>query len=732
MLNALDAKKYTLLREINKSWPQTLRLTFDGDGITNLKSHLLVEEVTAFFANQSCCLPFFLAREHEIAWFNTATSTDELQGIIQTLRCWLLPSYGWEDERGWIVTNESLVTGLSQAILAMSPPGYCRWRSRIDELHVIAKKLSQIRQLQKARPEIPPNGPPPLIQIREQFVTALVAGDKASAERAVQLIDRHQLDTADNSLFMWIRFWFTFCEYSKVTKHKDIHRLAQLRVPSIVKHCILRAFYVEYIERFDWEQDVDSILSCYKLDVEPVVGELVRHSSREDGFEVLRLLACDAILKPFPDLARQLSAFDEVSCLRSRLEEAGNWNRSSEPTIEAQFWRARAQRDWVRLQDLGVSLMATDPEPYASLLRQSLKLHANPELSSRLDNFDFGTGTEGTSQTAQLSNSVRVPKCWSEWLNLAKYGATAESGVFLSERQSLVIDKLAITEMRFLAQSLEDLYLAADFRSDQSIRQVLLTGLPELMQDIVDESRFPRDTLVPVYINIFRLWSELKCGSSHPPDSQVLLNLADGILTYQREFEFEIVTQFEAWWRKSPVKANVPFLLGVVDLLNSKGTESRCGNVWITGATYLRGNLRSLTLGERLLWRQIGLQIFDQSTIDEYLPLPGEADVQEDPLKSGKLKKVAIVSMREPQATSAAEMIKQRTGASVQLVTGKSGGFSTDNAATADVILFVWRATSHAIFRAFDRIEKEKIAYVQGTGAGSIVLALERWVVERC
>jgi hypothetical protein len=731
MLEVLDANKLKLLQEINKSWPQSYRLTFDGNTIKNLQSHLLIEELTSFVANQSCCLPFFREREQQIAWFNIATNADELQGTIQTLRCWLLPSYGWEDERGWIVTSESAVTGVAQAILSMSPPGFCRWKSKLIDFPVIAKKLSQIRALEKARPEIPPNGPPPLIQIRQQFVTALVAGDRSSAERAVQLIDTHQLDTADNSLFMWIRFWFTFGEYSKITKHKDIHRLAQLRIPAIIKHCILRAFYFEYLERFDWEQDADSILASYKLDIEPAVGGLVGHSSLGDGFEVLRLLACHAIIKPVADLAKQLSSFNDVSCLLSRLEATWTQNSCTEPSLEDQFWNARAQKNWVRLQEVGASLVEEEPESYSTLLRQSLKFNANPELLERLDSLERGGATEATSPTERTGNQVQVPKSWAEWLQLAKDSATAELGEFLAERQSLVLDELAISEIQALSQGLEDLYLIADFKSDQAIRQVLLMGLPELMQDLVNETQFPRDILVPAYTNVFRLWSELKCGSAHPPDSQVLLNLADGILTYQRELESEIVTQFEEWWTRSPVKANVPFLLGVVDLLNSKGTEEQCGNFWITGATYLQSNPKYLTAGERSLWRQIGLQIFDQSTIDEYLPLPSDSDGQEDPLTSANLKKVAIVSMREPQAKNAAELIEQRTGASVHLVTGKSAGAQTDNAVTAEVILFVWRATSHAIFRAFDKIEKERVAYVQGTGAGSILLALERWIAER-
>jgi hypothetical protein len=82
MLEVLDANKLKLLQEINKSWPQSYRLTFDGNTIKNLQSHLLIEELTSFVANQSCCLPFFREREQQIAWFNIATNADELQGTI--------------------------------------------------------------------------------------------------------------------------------------------------------------------------------------------------------------------------------------------------------------------------------------------------------------------------------------------------------------------------------------------------------------------------------------------------------------------------------------------------------------------------------------------------------------------------------------------------------------------------------------------------------------------------
>ena len=726
-MTTVPAEKAELLSTLNSSWPAKYRVRIEGDEIVDLSSHLLSDEIESVLNDRKCCLPYFIGNQNEIAWFNTAHDADDLQSTIQILRCWFIPSYGWEDDQGWIATDGADSTGIRRQISQMSPAGYCRWRSKASDFERIAEKLKQIRYLDKAKPDLPPNGPPPLIQIRQQFVTALVAGDKSSAEHAIRLIETHQLDSADNSLFMWIRYWFTFREYERVTKHPDIQRLTQLRIPKVIQQCIARAFYFAYLDRFDWERDADSVLSAYRLDIHSVVGGLVSRSSTDEGVEAVRLLACWAITQSNTDLASDLATIPELNCLVDRLGNVKPDSATAEVPPETQFWMARSQKNWKKLQEIGIVLVDAEPESYVSLLRQSLDFNPNPQLELKLAAFE---SSEALAPEAQpVPTTKTIPSNWSDWFSHLKEPKEIDFGAFLAERPEVRIENFDPLFTVELANSLDEVYLTTEFRSNQPIRHLLLTGLPELMQDFVNESGFPRDTLVPVYSNIFRLWSELKVGSTHPPDSQVLLHLADGILTFDRGAESELVSQFDAWWNASPVKALLPFLLGVVDLLSSQGTEEQCGNFWITGATHLQNNPKYLTVGERSLWRQIGLKIFDRATVDEYLPLPAKVD-EVDPLQATELSKVAIVSMREAQAKAAAEMIEQRSGANVVLVTKKSAGSQTDSALTADVILFVWRATSHAVFRAFDGIDKEKLSYVQGTGAGSIVLALERWLTK--
>jgi hypothetical protein len=151
-------------------------------------------------------------------------------------------------------------------------------------------------------------------------------------------------------------------------------------------------------------------------------------------------------------------------------------------------------------------------------------------------------------------------------------------------------------------------------------------------------------------------------------------------------------------------------------------------DLWLDAAEFVRRAPESLTSSEKHLWRRVGRKLgVDEPTINAYLPLD-EVQPAQDVLQTSNLRKVAIVCMRERQAREAAEMISQRSGAKVDVVVGKTAGPETDQALEADVILFVWMASTHAVFRAFDGFDRKRFCYVQGTGSSSIVRSLERWV----
>jgi hypothetical protein len=185
-----------------------------------------------------------------------------------------------------------------------------------------------------------------------------------------------------------------------------------------------------------------------------------------------------------------------------------------------------------------------------------------------------------------------------------------------------------------------------------------------------------------------------------------------------------------AWWDKRRSASLLPFVLDAIELLDREmPPEKRPYDLWTAAMEFLQRDPDLLTTSERDLWQKVGLKLgFSASELAVYLPPPTEAEAAEiDVLVRTPLRHVAIVCMRERQAKEAASEIRQRSGATVAIVSGKTAGADTDNATNADVVLVVWMACTHSVFRAFDRCERDRLCYVQGTGAAAIVRALERW-----
>jgi hypothetical protein len=129
------------------------------------------------------------------------------------------------------------------------------------------------------------------------------------------------------------------------------------------------------------------------------------------------------------------------------------------------------------------------------------------------------------------------------------------------------------------------------------------------------------------------------------------------------------------------------------------------------------------------LWKRVaGLLELDATAVAQDLAsLRPLVEVQQiDALANTTWQKIAIVSLQETAAREAARELQLRTKAEVIVVTSLVQDGLTKTAKTADVILLVWAACSHAVYRAFDDC-RARVAYVQGTGTSSIVAAAERW-----
>jgi hypothetical protein len=187
---------------------------------------------------------------------------------------------------------------------------------------------------------------------------------------------------------------------------------------------------------------------------------------------------------------------------------------------------------------------------------------------------------------------------------------------------------------------------------------------------------------------------------------------------------------FRALWRRRPIVPRLDWLTAALDALADVHPHpNRLIDLFADGLALAERKSLRMSRTKLSMWRRIGAALELPSADVERLLSPlveDRASEAPDPLASAGLRRIAIVSLREASATSAAEELEARTGATVSVVTSLVADDQTRQATGADLILYVWAASTHAAYRAFDRW-RSKLEYVQGTGASSIVLAAERW-----
>jgi hypothetical protein len=400
------------------------------------------------------------------------------------------------------------------------------------------------------------------------------------------------------------------------------------------------------------------------------------------------------------------------------------------PIDLAAAFRSAIEREDIRaIQAMGPSLIRELEQSTLSLgikvvdvVRGSLEVLPNPDVAEALP----------------PKTDTAMPQSWSELLYRLRKGdgAAVERFLALDHSDRPGPERLIPSELDAAVATLEELLThPATGQAAEDHRHLTEAALAAFVEDFVSEPQFPRPALAQLYLQLLRLWGEYKKGSAYAPDGQLLLVLSVTVLRHVASVEDEVVELLANWWSARPIRSALPFVLEAIEvILELTLVESRAQDLWIDGVTLAARQPDGVVPTERLLWRALGLRAgFTQADMEAYIPTPpsdAEVEAQVDPVERVGLKKIAIVSLHERAADEASAILAERTGATVFVVNETVAGPATSRAQSADVVLFVWAATKHAVFRAFDTV-RDRLVYVQGSGAGSIVLALERWAAKR-
>ena len=678
-----------LIGQLGKSWPAT----WPTWGQEATGEHPLKAEIQAIMEGGWGSLPYF--RPGRISWITVAPNGERLKEGIASLRSWLLPSFGWEHPKGAIKPPEA-ANGVMATLLAdISPSGYFRWLTTAGSLPEIIRKLRDLRDLEQLRPPFGESFELSLFELRQEFRLALATGDHDLASLAIDQIDRRQLDTAANTRFMRIRMHHWFREYATIVDLPDLSDILQLRMPNSVRVAIAEAFYQHYIGSHEAAEDSVAAETAYREHVHELLGGLLRTCRSEDGEGVAHLLGY----------------FERCTGAQKR---AANERLAD----------ALRNGDWRTIQELGPQLLAdpSAPEGWREVVRYalvgSLRRLPNPKLSS-----DLG------DEEAQLPEPIQD---WPGWVEALRSSDFDLCQAFLVNPERPVATLSDPRQTAAFIGAIEELTTDPLFELSTKHRSFWLAGLPALAEDLITDLNFPANALLPAYEWLLTVWLSRFKGSQHPPHQSVLLAFGRALIALAPGTESKVFDAIRDWWTVRRTPALLPFVAEGLELLGEYSSLSGdCEALWIDAIGVVQRREQSMSPAERKLWEELAAQLgIPRAVVEEYLPVQAEATSEIDILADLGIKRIAIVSLQEKQATMAAQMIRDRTGAEVTVSTDKVPGTQTEAAKRAEVILFVWSAAKHAVFAALDDV-RDRIAYVQGTGASSIIMALEHWAMQR-
>jgi hypothetical protein len=735
----LSAEALALLKHLSQTWPWPRPTFVEPDEVTLPVNFQLAGEVGALAMKESASLPYYLRTGAEIAWITVAPDSDALQAAIADLRAWVIPSFGWDDPRCPVVTaGNATGSELEMALKFLAPTGYFRWRTQLRHVHMVIDKLNRRRELLSSRPLHAIERIPSLMEMRQQFHTACAVGNRDVAEDAIQTIDRYQLDTAANTQFMRLVLGEAFEDAQAIISAEATDRLLSLRLPGRVRTIILRAYHVEYLKESEDSGHFQTAAHRYASELETTIGGQVDAARAEDGLVVARLRGYQALSREDSAIAAEVVNVipnDPVAILLRPLSER---RQESAQSLEQQFYQSRVRNDWRAVQSLGIQLLGQTDE-HVPVLRKSLQFEPNIALHELLDEYcRVETGIDlspalnnvqaALEDTRPIALPEVIPKSWLQWLT--QLGDEKwDSAIRFVDDTYPPIQHISAAEIEQIAYALEELYTRDDLRPGTPLHRALQSGLASMINQFTSDALFPEARLGDIYEQLLLIWGHVRQRSLVLVDGQLLLSLADSVIRTKPAAVGVAVEQVRKWLEDNPVRAKLQFAFEALDLLlditNDSDTASQ---LWYLSANIARQHRSALSATDRSLLRYLGdrLQI-PSDILVEYLP-PEQDTEDEDPLRQVSRHKIAILHSWAPDAAQrAAGLIRDRTGTQVTIIQAETKTSSLKAAGNNDILLFLHRRSAHQLFYGLSAEARDKIVYVPGATASSIILALEQW-----
>jgi hypothetical protein len=622
-------------------------------------------------AGRVATLPYLHAGKRKVFWLSFGGDSKSLLEYGEDLRSWVMPAYGTQGDLALLQAGSK--GNLAKLVDEVSPAGYLRWTSDLQSLPTILTILARMNAFLQGMPAALSAAAPSLHVLRFRFVAALRLGHWATAVSIVDEIDRWSLEQAHKTMQMRLRVLGESGNHAQVLELVERHRLWALAHPTRVAETILSAV------------------------VHEVVLPLEAMSSPAEVCEGLRpwypkLVSVLPRVAPADEFSR---LFAYVACLDQDATSA----TALLPMLDEQL------KEFVR-DRLGLK----SPEE-VPLARSPISELPPPA----------GDGSAGER-----------PPFWASLKVLVRHGAGTAV-----RKQLDALDAKVLDDGDFLAQAPDALL---ELISDPSVDSRPASGvaLQEVLTALIDTTfsvpEFPCLKHLDLYLSLAESLIYLRGATANDEDAHLLHGLLAAIANLSPKATRQCTELLRSWWQQRPILSRLDWLMGVLDSLAPLHPEpdSMLG-LWSEALALAMRKRAVLSPTQFRTWQRVArlLEIPADSVASDLDALrPPASQAQTDPLQAVGWRKIAIVSLQEGAAREAARELGARTGAEVVLVTSLVQDGLTKAAQLADVVLLVWAACSHAVYRAFDD-RRDRLVYVQGTGTSSILAAAERWAEQR-
>ena len=662
-----------LLAECEKTWPPDLSSALTTPSTPGAVA--LAALIDSSRSGAVSTLPYVRLDKGVTHWVTFGGDSKLLLEYGEDLRSWVVHGYG---TRGDLEFARSDFKGrLAHLVQKTSPAGYLRWTSDVQTLPKILGILAQMHSFLEGMPNAVSAPAPSLHVLRFRFVSALRLGDWDVAQAVIDEIDRWNLEQAHKTMQMRLRVLGESGRYAQLLEMVDKHHLWALTHPTRVAEAIAEAVLHEVLRPL--ESTVEPGQICEQI--RPWYSRLV---------SVLPLVA------PTGDFAR---LFAYVAFLDGD----------------------------------GLSALALLPhltDPLATFLRERFELTADAEVPLAPAPLQVTSTSGATGGKDGVTSPGQT--FWTTLQALVRQGAGAAVDRHLSELDARVLDSAD-----YLAHAPDSLL---EMISDPAVAARLASrnALQEVLTSLVDVSfsvpGFPTLKHLDLYLSLAEALVYVRGASASDEDAHLLHGLLAAIANLSSTAAHQCTELLRSWWHLRPIVPRLEWLLAVLDSLAPLHPDpGSMVDLWSQAVALAARKRVILSPSQIRTWQRVaGLLELDAGPVASDLAgLRASAEgIQTDDLSAANWQKIAIVSLQEGAAREAARELQARTGAEVILVTSLVQDGLTKAAQTADVILLVWAACSHAVYRAFDE-HRDRVVYVQGTGTSSIVAAAQRWAEKR-